>query len=72
MSLPKWIGPNDGCEYEMKILKALTIAWEALRWTTQTVHQAHHIDEKGTWETCKKGICPSVRYEMGRIEEIGK
>jgi hypothetical protein len=66
-------GPEhcSGCMKVPDLIQALIIAVEALRWTAQTVHQAHHSGAV-TWENCGMGICAFVQNEMSRIEELGK
>lgn len=45
-----------------------------VKWLAQTVHQAYHTEHPGTWETCPKDICASVRHwlkeDASRIEKI--
>jgi hypothetical protein len=33
---------------------------ENTRWTAQTIHQAHHTDQPGTFEECPKSTCQAA------------
>ncbi len=75
--LPKWIEACATADYHgdlqiEELKKALSIAWEHIGWQAQNIHQAYHQEETGTWETCQRGVCPSNRYALRRIEELGK
>ena len=35
-----------------------------LRWVAQTVHQAYHQEVSGTWETCPRDVCASIRNKL--------
>lgn len=39
---------------------------EAVRWVAQTVHQAHHQEQPGTFETCPKSTCDHAAKVLGR------
>lgn len=37
---------------------------EAIRWTAQTVHQAHHADQDGTFNECPKLVCQHAKEKL--------
>jgi hypothetical protein len=40
---------------------------DALRWAANTVHQAHHTDERSMsvgWMECEQGFCRSIRHQL--------
>lgn len=47
----------------------LPLALEHLQWVCQTIHQAYHTDQPGTWITCPKSVCESsARFFMEVIK----
>lgn len=43
---------------------------ETLRWIAQTVHNAHHQDQAGTFEQCPKNTCSAARVALKNSKEI--
>lgn len=43
-----------------------------LRHFGQTTHQAHHVGEPGTFETCNRGVCPGVRRALARAGALAE
>lgn len=39
-------------------------ALEMIRWMAQTVHQAYHQEQSGTFESCPKDICSSAKRAL--------
>ena len=35
-----------------------------IKWTAQTVHQAHHLEQTGTWETCPRATCNAAAVTL--------
>ena len=51
-----------------KLVEAVRVLRENLRWVAQTVHQAHH--ETGTYQTCSKNTCDAVNQVLTQTEGL--
>lgn len=51
--------PLEMVQYLEKRAGELPRVLEHLHWVCQTIHQAYHTDEPGTWIVCPKSICES-------------
>ena len=47
--------------YQINALSRIEIMENYIRWMAQTVHQAHHTNYKGTWDTCPGSLCIGTR-----------
>lgn len=49
--------------------RAVDEALDALAWMAQTVHQAHHREEGGTWEGCTRAVCMTAKLARDGLGE---
>lgn len=62
----KWV--NFGVWMASELPDALTQIEQQekhITWMAQTIHQAYHQDQPGTWRDCPKNLCASTRTELG-------
>lgn len=50
------------------LIAAAPEMFETIRWLAQTVHQAHHMDQPGTFRDCSKNTCEAAREMLAKVE----
>ncbi len=47
--------------HQINAMSRIEIMENHIRWMAQMVHQAHHTNYEGTWDTCPRPLCIGTR-----------
>jgi len=63
---------DDSDHLEITLRQEISILRDEIRRSAQMVHQGHHTDLPGTWETCPRGVCQRAQHTLRSDRRLGR